>query len=81
VGREEVHEGWRSKRYATVMKKRSRHTKKHRTSRTPSRRVMDALDRALEDSFPASDPVSLIEPATRNEPHTREQERKPKRGA
>ncbi len=37
--------------------------KKKRNATQPRRKVEDKLDRALEDTFPASDPVSLIEPA------------------
>ena len=34
------------------------------------RRLDEKLDRALKDSFPASDPVAFIEPAPRNENDT-----------
>ena len=33
---------------------------------TQKARMEDKLDQALEDSFPASDPVSFIEPAPAN---------------
>ncbi len=47
-----------------------------RKSRTPKlhrEREMDALDRALQDSFPASDPISFIEPARLDEPTKRKE--------
>ena len=33
---------------------------------TPRARMEDKLDRALKDSFPASDPVSFLQPAPGN---------------
>jgi hypothetical protein len=38
--------------------------------RDRKRRTDEKLDRALKDTFPASDPVSFIEPAPRNENDT-----------
>jgi hypothetical protein len=40
---------------------------KSRTKPQPKKHTDDKLDRALEETFPASDPVSFIEPA-RKEP-------------
>jgi hypothetical protein len=37
-----------------------------KTRQTQKARMDDKLDQALEDSFPASDPVSFIEPAPAN---------------
>lgn len=30
----------------------------------PNQKVEDALDHALEDTFPASDPISVLQPAS-----------------
>ena len=37
-----------------------------KTRQTQKARMDDKLDQALEDSFPASDPVSFIEPGPAN---------------
>jgi hypothetical protein len=39
-------------------------------SKSPDHRrtLDDKLDQALQDTFPASDPVSLVQPAPRGEP-------------
>jgi hypothetical protein len=39
---------------------------KERRKREPKKSIDDKLDDALKDSFPASDPVSFIEPARKN---------------
>lgn len=41
------------------------------TSSQTKRKADDKLDQALKDSFPSSDPVSIIEPAP-EEPETKE---------
>lgn len=38
-------------------------TSKKPTSSGKKRKLDDKLDKALEDSFPASDPVSFVEPS------------------
>jgi hypothetical protein len=43
--------------------------KRHRSS-DPKQADEDKLDDALKDSFPASDPVSFIEPAPKEPNHT-----------
>ena len=59
------------------MRQRPRHTKRPaRKSRTPKlhrERELDPLDRALQDSFPASDAISFIEPTRQDEPTTRKE--------
>jgi hypothetical protein len=32
--------------------------------RRPDQKIEDALDHALEDTFPASDPISVLQPAS-----------------
>jgi hypothetical protein len=46
------------------------------TSPDTKRKIDDKLDRALEDTFPASDPVSFVEPSPEDEPN-RVKDRKP----
>jgi hypothetical protein len=53
--------------------------RRHRKS-TSRRTDEDKLDEALEDSFPASDPVSFLEPAPKEPNDTPlDKERKPSR--
>jgi hypothetical protein len=48
-----------------------------KTRQTQKARMDDKLDQALEDSFPASDPVSFIEPGPANGGHRRLPAEKP----
>jgi len=52
--------------------KKARRTKTQKLmKKTPPHRVEeDVLDSALRDSFPASDAISMIEPATKDDPTT-----------
>ena len=46
---------------------------------TDRRRIEQRLDESLRDTFPASDPVSLTQPARRDGPVERKDDKKPAR--